>query len=45
MWSGWSREGAAGFRERRDLEGHLELGLHREGSREPLPLLNRAVTC
>lgn len=28
-----------------DLKGRLELGLHQEGSREPLSFLNRAVTC
>lgn len=37
--------GAAGFGEWRGLEGHLQLGLHREGKREPLLFLNRAVTC
>lgn len=28
-----------------DLQELLELGLHLEGSREPLPFLNRGVTC
>lgn len=28
-----------------NLKGRLELGLHHEGSREPLSFLNRAGTC